>query len=290
MARKNRLVEAFQEGYNMIGLAGAASLSAITLSPIPILLGIVAETAYLLFVPDSKWYQTRLSSRFDSEVIERRQKLKAEVFPYVADSIKERFLRLEDIRQQVESHPLSGENWLREVCRKLDYLLEKFLLFARRQSEFLHYVEMVYDEVVLDKKIRPNRKDNNRDPMPELDDDKTRRRISSIQDNFDREMTKVEAEKASEEQDTTQAVLEKRHQVLSQRREYVGRIGRILTNLGHQMQLLEDSFGLINDQIRARPPEQVLAEIEGVVTQTDAMTNLLDEIATYDDMSRRFDL
>jgi hypothetical protein len=286
-------VEAFKEGYNMIGLAGAASLSAITLSPIPILLGIVVETAYLLFVPDSKWYQTRLSSRFDSEVIERRQKLKAEVFPYVADSIKERFLRLEDIRQQVESHPLSGENWLREVCRKLDYLLEKFLLFARRQSEFLRYIETIYDEVVLDKKIRPGRKANDRSLIPELpepDEDKTRRRISSIQDNFDRAMTKIEEEKASEEQDTTQAVLEKRHQVLSQRREYVGRIGRILTNLGHQMQLLEDSFGLINDQIRARPPEQVLAEIEGVVTQTDAMTNLLDEIASYDDMSRRFDL
>jgi len=47
------------------------------------------------------------------------------------------------------------------------------------------------------------------------------------------------------------------------------------------MELLEDSFGLINDQMRARSPEQVLADIEGVVYQTDSMTQLLEELAPY---------
>ncbi len=84
---------------------------------------------------------------------------------------------------------------------------------------------------------------------------------------------------------STKAVLEKRIQVLTQRSEGVGKIGRILTNLQYQLSLLEDTFGLINDQIRARSPEQVLADIEGVVDQTDSMTQLLEELAPYEQAS-----
>lgn len=287
MALKNRLAEAFKENYNVVGLAGAAALSAALLTPIPLLLGVVAEAAYLLFVPDSRWYQSRLSKRYDAEVAERRRKLKEQVFSRVAESVRDRFLRLEDIRAQLDSHPVAGESWMREVCRKLDYLLEQFLRFAQKEVEFLSYLESVYAEVVVG--LRGKRRDDHEGP-PEPDSGRARRMVETIQDRFDSEVTQIESQKQREEADNnTQAVLDKRVEVLTQRREYVGRIGKILTNLGHQMQLLEDSFGLINDQIRARPPEQVLADIEGVVTQTDAMTSLLDEIAAYDDLSRRFE-
>lgn len=284
MARKNRLAEAFKENFNVVGLAGAAGLSLAFLNPLPLLIGVVAEAAYLLFVPDSRWYQQRLAQRFDAEVIARRQKLKEQIFPTISENVQERFTRLEDIRTQLDSHPLSAENWMREVCRKLDYLLEKFLMFARREVEFAQYLENVYAEIVVG--LKGKRRDKDGPPVP--NEDRARRMVETIQERFDDEIQQIERKK--EDDSNTQAVLDKRKEVLTQRHEYVGRIGRILTNLGHQMQLLEDSFGLINDQIRARPPEQVLADIEGVVTQTDAMTNLLDEIAAYDDLSRRFDL
>ena len=284
MARKNRLAEAFKENYNVVGLAGAAALSAALLNPLPLLFGVVAEAAYLLFVPDSRWYQQRLSHRFDAEVTARRKKLRDDVFLVISENVQERFSRLEDIRTQLDGHALSIENWMREVCRKLDYLLEKFLLFARREVEFAQYLENVYAEVVVG--LKNKRRDKDGPPVP--NEDRAKRMVTTIQERFEDEIAQIENK--SDEDSNTQAVLDKRKEVLTQRHEYVGRIGRILTNLGHQMQLLEDSFGLINDQIRARPPEQVLADIEGVVTQTDAMTNLLDEMAAYDDMSRRFDL
>ena len=284
MARKNRLAEAFKENYNVVGLAGAAALSAALLNPLPLLFGVVAEAAYLLFVPDSRWYQQRLSHRFDAEVTARRKKLRDDVFLVISENVQERFSRLEDIRTQLDGHALSNENWMREVCRKLDYLLEKFLLFARREVEFAQYLENVYAEVVVG--LKNKRRDKDGPPVP--NEDRAKRMVTTIQERFEDEIAQIENK--SDEDSNTQAVLDKRKEVLTQRHEYVGRIGRILTNLGHQMQLLEDSFGLINDQIRARPPEQVLADIEGVVTQTDAMTNLLDEMAAYDDMSRRFDL
>jgi hypothetical protein len=53
--------------------------------------------------------------------------------------------------------------------------------------------------------------------------------------------------------------------------------------LGHQLELLEDSFGLINDQMRARTPEQVLGDVEEMVSRTDAMTQLLDEFGNLED-------
>ena len=55
-----------------------------------------------------------------------------------------------------------------------------------------------------------------------------------------------------------------------------------MLNLNHQLELLEDTFGLISDEIRARPPEQVLADIEDVVSQTNTMTQVLEEMAPYE--------
>lgn len=271
----------------MVSLAGAAALSAALLNPVPLLIGVVAEAAYLLFVPDSRWFSARLERKYDAEVKAHREKLKAQTFPLLADRTRSRFGRLESIRIEVEAHPaVADEKWFREVCRKLDYLLEKFLLFAQKEAEFLRYLDSVYEEVLAGP---PRPKVNDRrgerrervDP-PMTDASKVQRMVEAIQQRFDADIEEVEEARLKEEALNTQAVLDKRRDVLGQRREYVGRIGRILTNLNHQMQLLEDTFGLINDQIRARSPEQVLADIEGVVYQTDAMTNLLEELSQLD--------
>jgi hypothetical protein len=48
---------------------------------------------------------------------------------------------------------------------------------------------------------------------------------------------------------------------------------------------MEDTFGLINDEIRARSPEQVLADIEDVVNQTDNLTETLQEVSPFDQMA-----
>jgi hypothetical protein len=68
------------------------------------------------------------------------------------------------------------------------------------------------------------------------------------------------------------------------RRQYVSQIGEILSNLNMQLHLMEDTFGLINDEIRARSPEQVLADIDDVVNQTDNLTETLQEVSPFDQM------
>jgi hypothetical protein len=47
---------------------------------------------------------------------------------------------------------------------------------------------------------------------------------------------------------------------------------------------MEDTFGLINDEIRARSPEQVLADIEDVVSQSDSLTETLQDVSPFDQM------
>ncbi len=289
MEKKNRIAEAFKENFNLLGLAGAAALSAATLNPIPLLIGVVVEAAYLIFVPDSKWFDSRLEARFDAEILAHRNKLKNEVFPRVASGIKERFVRLETIRAQVgQEETFAREHWFRQVLRKLDYLLEKFLLFARKDAEFRTHIKRVYEETVEPSRPRDVRRRSTRDEGYDLTEDSVpptgdrwvTATVAAIQNHFDEELDGVRRERATEEDYNTQAILDKRIEVIGSRHEQVGRIGKILTNLGHQMNLLEDSFGLINDQLRARSPEQVLADIDGLVYQTDAMTKMLDEMSS----------
>jgi hypothetical protein len=339
MSKKNRFAEAFKENFNLVGLAGALALSAATLNPLPLIVMGIAEAAYLLFVPDSRWYDARLAKRFDAEVDARRAALKEQTFPHISSAMQDRFTRLEAIRVQISNQPLSGdEKWFREVVRKLDYLLEKFLMFAQKESQFRAYLQSVYEQVERDREptslTRSSRSPQRRpgsqrpDVMPAdfdlfdsprerrgrrnlpgrgesfvvvgEDEEKTRQNlpprladrwaqetVKSIQAHYDEEIEDVNTECENEDDLNTKAILTKRADVLQQRREYVGKIGKILTNLGHQMELLEDSFGLINDQMRARSPEQVLADIEGVVYQTDSMTKLLEELAPYEQASQR---
>jgi hypothetical protein len=296
MKKENRFSQALKEQFNIIGLAGIGAVALAMTNPLPLLIGIVAEAAYLLFVPDSKWYQSRLALRFDKEVVDRREKLKAQVFPLVAPDMQERFERLEGIRQNLESRAKADnanaekkDDWFRQVLRKLDYLLEKFLLFTKKDAEFRSYVQSVYSNIVKKSNTRNPEFDfdytENKDgkKVKKLPTDWAQRTVNFIQNHYDSEVTHVE-EQSKEEQDySTQAILDKRVDVLKQRHEYVGKIGRILTNLGHQMELLEDSFGLINDQMRARTPEQVLGDVDEMVTRTDAMTQLLDEFGNLDE-------
>lgn len=323
--KKTNLRKAFEEGFNLVSLGGAAALSLATLNPIPFLVGLVAEAAYLLFVPDSSWYMSRLSRKADAEVAARRAELKRQIFPQIPEIEQRRFEKLEGIRAQIGGQSdLQGQQWFREVLRKLDYLLEKFLMFTMKEAQFRKYILSVQKDVVpnyrprrtdaqeenddftvipvrvVDRRRGKEKRDDRRDRgngknrqeaeeeelPPPLTDIWVNEIVGVIQKKYDSEITELSEKSTAESDHNTRAILEKRVDVLRQRHEYVGKIGKILINLGHQMDLLEDSFGLINDQIRAQSPEQVLADIEGVVYQTDSMTRLLDELAPYEPMGR----
>jgi hypothetical protein len=318
MRRESRFVTALKERFNVLGLSTAAAVSAATLNPLPLLVGLVAEAAYLLFVPDSKWYDQRLSKRHEAEIEQRRQELKAQVLPTLRPSMQARFTHLEETRAQIVAQPTAGQSWFLEVLRKLDYLLEKFLQFSSKEAQFRSYLQSLLDEVrggvsrrvpsaeqgfdlspVEDARERRGRGGAQWPDRPrsipvrgergtgDREDRWVQQAISEVQTAYDNDMAELQGLIESEPDKNSRSVLEKRLDVLRRRHESVAKIGRILTNLNHQLELLEDTFGLINDEIRARSPEQILSDIEEVVWQTDTMTKVLEEVAPFDQLVAR---
>ncbi len=303
MPRTNRYLEALKENFNVVGLTTAAALSAATLNPLPLLAGLAFEAAYLLFVPDSRWYDVRLAKRYDAAVAHRRQALKEQVLPTLRPAMQARFGHLEVIRGQINAQPVEGQTWFREVLRKLDYLMEKFLLFAGKEAQFRSYLQSLLQELGVEPHLArdtgydlglagdgPARRAR---PAPAerlpLDRDErwVQQAIAAVQARYQTEMEDLRRLHENETDGNTKNILEKRLDVLQRRREFAGKIGKILSNLNHQLQLLEDTFGLINDEIRARSPEQILSDIEEVVWQTDTMTKVLDEVAPLEQMVAR---
>jgi hypothetical protein len=297
MAQTSKVSEAFKEPANAIGLAGVLALAAGFLTPIPLIVGLVAEAAYLLFVPDSKWFDRRLSAKYDAEIDARRKKLKDQVLPTLAPEMRDRYLRLETTRDQIYAQCDDGRPWFREVLRKLDFLLEKFLLFGSKEVQFGNYLASVLDEVTREDTAAQSRQAMPKrrvppvvapdEPVVSPENNWVKQTVARIQECYDAELQRISTflDQSQEVELHTKAVLEKRQEVMQRRKEYVSRIGAILTNLSHQSRLMEDTFGLINDEIRARSPEQVLADIEDVVFQTNAMNAALEEVAPFEQMT-----
>ena len=294
MRKPNQYHEAFKEGYNVVGIAGAVALSAALLTPIPLIAGVVAEAAYLLTIPDSKWYEKRLSKRYDAEVERRRQEIKDQIIPNLRPEIQQRYARLEQTRKAMESSPMQNETWFREVLRKLDYLLEKFLQFAAKDAEYESHIRTQLADARgvspdslyyrYEKRSGPGKqRDTIRIPV-ELSAEQA---AKEIVEHFDEEMAEIQKDIDCEQDDDTKAILSKRMDILKRRQELVGKLSKILTNLEHQMDLVEDTFGLTNDEIRARSPEQIIADIDDVVLQTDTMVQVLEELAPYEQMAAR---
>ncbi len=308
MSKANRYLAAFKESHNAVGMVTAVALSFGLLSPIPLLAGLVMEAAYLLIVPDSKWYAARLARQFDADIEERRRKLKEAIVPTLRLDLQERFGRLEETRKQIDDHSQQDKRWFLEVLRKLDYLMEKFLLFGQKEAQFRTYLERLHTEVVgntfdlnfegeepISNRSRRKRQNDNEvtrrplwgvgaDTAPDGDDQWGQRTAEEIQARYKQEREGIEQVLTTETDESNRAALTMRMDILSRRAEFAGKIGKILGNISHQLRLVEDTFGLINDEIRARSPEQILADIEEVVVATDSMSSALEELAPYERM------
>jgi hypothetical protein len=289
--------EAFKENGNLLSLASAVALSAATLNPIPLIIGAVLEAAYLIFVPDSRWYTSRLQEKFDAEVAARREALKEQVFPLVRLQIKQEFARLEQVREQINGQSRSEEPWFREALRKLDFLMEKYLQFAQKEAQFGSYIASVYAEVYqqtpapqrrgMDRPITQSTeppiagrqvKNENYHPINDFSEEWVTNVIAAISKFYEEELESLNESISTETVFANRTLMEKRQQIITRRKEFISRVAQILTNLRLQMRLMSDTFGLINDEIRARSPEQVLSDIDDVMLQATSLTEAIDEI------------
>ena len=301
MPNANRTEEAFKEHANLIGMAVFAALSLAFLNLGPLLVGVVAEVAYLLFVPDSSWY-TRLSNiRAAIAAQQQRETSKKDTLPTLCPNTRARYLRLEQVCRQL-GEKTSNQALFTEAPHKFEYLLDTYLAFAVKEAQFSQYLASVHEEVC---GARPQQQLGRgsaarismvtppagvRPPGPaplDTNDPWVATAIADIHAKYTSELQECNALLCKEADASTKAVLQKRVEILQRREEFLGKIEKALENLTHQLQLLEDTFGLINDEISARSPEQVLEDINDVISQTDTMTKTLDELAPYEQIATR---
>jgi len=252
----------------------AASLA--FMNPLPLLVGLGLEALYLLFVPDSKWYQARLARKYDREVDRRRHDLRVSTFPKVSEEMRTRFLRLESLRSALDARDHEAKDSYRRVLRKLDYLLEKFLMFAAKRGEYEAYVLQVHAEATPTELPPPFTTPRT------MSDQEIAKKVRQADEVYGQEIEQVIAEVSSEQNLHSQAILQKRLDVLTRRRQYFSQIGDALGNVAHQLDLIEDTFGLINDELRARSPEQILVDIDEVVSRSDSLASHLQSFAPFD--------
>ena len=284
------MIEAFKERLNTIGLAAAVVVAVVIHPVMPIVLGVaaLAEAGYLLIAPRSEWYMRRLSMKFDLDIARRRAKLKHALSPSIRQEVMARFDHLEQSRSRMPSLMPVQPQWFRELLRKLDYLLDKFLDFAAKEAEFRSYLRSVLDEALREELstmspsgggfVKSSSSKSKWSEEPALDPTErwSQAVVGKIQSHYDSEVEVLNRQRTANTEDlTTNAVLDKRVDVIQRRREYVGQIGKITVNLNNQMELMEDTFGLISDEIRARTPEQILADIDEVIGRTDALNEVL---------------
>jgi hypothetical protein len=276
-------LEAWKDEINVVG-SGAIVAAGFFLG-MPLLIPFVwlgYEAAYLLFVPDTAWYDRRLSRKSEAEVARRRQALRRRYLPTLLPEDQHRFEMLERMRADIQRQQAGQAQSQQEILRKLDYLLERFLMFGSKRAEYLEYLRQLHEQ---ERGAARGRRSWWGGGEPRAMD------AAALQDrlvtHYEAEIEVVQQELQAEQVAGSANVLRKNAEVLEQCRENVVRIGEILRNLDQQMDLVVNAFTLINGQIRTRPPEQMLTDVEDVVGSSQALAEALAAFAPLDQAVQR---
>lgn len=295
----NKYVAALKDEFHLVGMAALFATCAVTAPIVFPFVALPLEAAYLLFAPDSAWLKNRLARKQEADAERKRQQMRRQILPTLALQDQVRFNSLEAARAEIERQesPTLG-SWYRQVVRQLDYLMEKFLLFASKKMEYRRYiVNLAFTRARLEgRQVRLTIPELPGDSFhPERVAERAARDtdiemlLASILDDYDREIRQADREIQQEKDPQTQAILKTNREVLRRSRESADRLGRLLRNLEHQLELVVNTFDLINSQVRSSRPEQILEDVNAVVDQSENLTETLATFAPMDEALARLE-
>lgn len=297
---------AFCETLNWLFM-GLAVFVTLTSQSVAVLFAAAAvEFGYLLFVPDSALYKDILAERAMRQRQRDRAQLKRQMLPRLLPADRQRFLRLEMLRNQIPAAAGVSAAEMSSICRQMDVLLDKFLEFGGKNAHYRSYlVEMVRPAPGplqtgapwLDRLVDlAGTLLNEKQEVVKIPVGGTPRRVTDvaaiieeIRKDQDVRLQQVQASIDQQASEANKQVMAKNLEVLKKRRERIGELGDIITNLECQLDLIDSTFGLISDQVRTQAPEQILRDITDVVTQTETTTKLLADTAPMEQALNRLD-
>ena len=290
----------------MLFLAAAALLTLISGETVLFFGALAVECGYLLFIPQSHWYREVLEERALRLRQRDRARMKTQTLPRLLPVDRKRFLRLEMMRNQIPAAAGTAPAEMAGICGQMDVLLDKFLQFGAKNAQYRAYlVEMVRPSPGpaqsgapwLDKLIDlAGTLLNEKQDIVNIPVGGAPKRVTDvgaiiecIRKEQDVRIQELQASIGAQSSDANKLVMSKSLEVLTKRRERIGELGDIITNLECQLDLIESTFGLIADQVRTQVPEQILREITEVVIQTETTTQLLAATAPMEAALSRLD-
>jgi hypothetical protein len=242
---------AFHNVYNYTILGGFGAAALMTQNWWLAVVGVGFEALWMVFGPDSKFLRKMLFDKMHDEKLteEQRKELERRLAGLPLQDAR-RFHLLVQKREEILK--LCGENraftneLLREELSKLEQLVESFLdlmLSAHKHEEYLATID-----------------------TDELEEEMNRhRRI--IRDTKDEER---------------RTLSEKNLQILTQRREKIAEIRRFVSKAHGQMDLIENTFRLLADQIvTMRSPQELGGQLDELIGGVEAVRTTARETEAF---------
>jgi hypothetical protein len=259
---RSYLKKAFANPYNLTLLAGGLAASALTFNPLLAVITVGLEILWVVNAPGSKKLQEWLwDPEFDAEKRAKDEAARAERLKHLDESDRNRVMELlarqEEINSLAAQNPSFTGELLRTELTKTDRLVEAFIEMANTCSRYEAYLESI--------------------DLNELERD--RRRWETMTKNQDSRAAETEIARKN------LAIILKRFDKMKEIRHY-------LMLARGQLDLIENSFQLIADQIvTMQSPQELTGQLDelldGVesIKQTAADTERLLNPLGLKDMS-----
>lgn len=305
----NKRLEAFREETNLLALVTALVLLFLLarakdwITPAFLLL-LIAEAAYLTVVPETRFYQRRLSNRYYARVRRRYKKLRKQVLAQLPERMQERFDKLETKRNDISQQQAQDEALLRDIVWSLDYLLEVFLkacrLIVKKNTAFSRALEDVRKgsrpashssgqpasaASTTGQEAAPGEHPRKKSiPGFSSTGDWANADVNEIQAYYDRKIAYLQQTIAPGVSDEYQAQLKGIIEAYAQRRVNAENQARALTILHAQCQAIGVAFDVVGEDVVSGELEKARQYIEERMEQIEDGATKLEELPVATEM------
>lgn len=240
--KRSYLKKAFANPYNLSLLAGGLAASALTLNPLLAIITVGLEILWVVNAPGSKKLQEWLwDPSFDQEEQAQEAAARAERLKHLDENDRQRVLEL--LARQQEINNLAAQNpsftgeLLRTELTKTDRLVEAFIEMANTCSRYDAYLNSI--------------------DLSELERD--RRRWESLCNRQDARDSETE-------------IAQKNLAIINKRFDKMKEIHHYLTLARGQLDLIENSFQLIADQIvTMQSPTELTGQLDELLDGVESI-------------------
>lgn len=261
----NRFAAALKDDVNKVGAAAiAATWIATGMLAVPFV-GLAAEAAYLLFVPESSWFRKRMRARHKAAEAEYRRRLHEDVVRVAGSGYARSYEAMLRIRETVSKHGDPEDETGREMLQQLDYMLEKYSLFTHQMVQYQRYLTQLAG--------------GRQGGTPEA--------AQRLIEQADEQLARLHSQLDRTRDDRTRAVIEQNIDVLDKKRALIQRVGALVQNLSLHLQLFRNSFDLVGGLVQTRAPGEVLSVINEAVSRAELTSTLAEQSGQIDEQIRQ---